>query len=67
LKLFDQTPDAWICLKPWAKKRDEFQRRAGFVLLACLAGYDRTAGDEKFIRRLPLIEQGALEERNLVN
>jgi hypothetical protein len=39
----------------------------GLRALACLAGYDRTAGDEKFIRRLPLIEQGALEERNLVN
>lgn len=53
-------------MEPWAKQPGEFQRRAGFVMVACLAGHDRAASDEKFIRFLPLIEDGAGDERNFV-
>lgn len=65
-KLFDQSPHAWALVEPWAKQPGEFQRRAGFVLLACLAGHDRTATDEDFLRFLPLIEEGAGDARNFV-
>src|SRR4051812_15473489 len=65
-KLFDQTPHAWGRVAPWAEMEGEFQRRAGFVLLACLAGHDRTADDAAFIRLVPLCERHATDERNFV-
>jgi 3-methyladenine DNA glycosylase AlkD len=34
--------------------------------MACLAGHDETAGDERFLAFLPLIEKGARDERNFV-
>lgn len=64
--LFDRTPLAWKKVEPWSKKTGEFQKRAGYVLLACLAAHDAEAEDAKFLRLLPLIEQGAEDERNFV-
>ena len=65
-KLWDRTPHAWARAKQWVKRHDEYVRRAGFVLMACLAGHDKTAADAKFKPLLPLIEQGAGDERNFV-
>lgn len=65
-KLFDRSPLAWDRVEPWAKKNGEFQRRAGFVLLACLAAHAEAPTDEAFLRHLPLIERGATDERNFV-
>lgn len=65
-KLFDQVPHAWKKVGPWCRKKDEFVRRAGFVLLACLAHHDRTTGDAAFLKSLRLIEAGASDERNFV-
>jgi 3-methyladenine DNA glycosylase AlkD len=65
-KLFDRSPHAWGRIEPWAKMRGEFQRRAGFVLLACVAAHADDATDEKLLRYLPLIEQGAMDDRNFV-
>ena len=65
-KLFDQSPHAWKLIVPWVEAPGEFQRRAGFVLLACLAGHDREAPDGKFLRLLPLVERGASDGRNFV-
>lgn len=64
--LFDRTPHAWAKVEKWASKRDEFGKRAGFALLACLAGHDGGADDEAFIASLPLIERAATDERNFV-
>ena len=44
----------------------EFVRRGGFVLMACLALHDKAAPDERFLAFLPLIEEGARDERNFV-
>jgi 3-methyladenine DNA glycosylase AlkD len=63
---FDRTPHAWSKVKPWSKKKDEFQRRAGYVLLACLAAHDESAADGAFLQYLPLVERGATDERNFV-
>jgi 3-dehydroquinate dehydratase-2 len=41
-KLFDQTPHAWSRVPRWVKQRGEFQKRAGFALLACQAGHELT-------------------------
>ncbi len=65
-KLFDQTPLAWKRIEPWAKMQGEFQRRAGFVMLACLAAHDDNAKEADFLPYLPLIEWGATDERNFV-
>jgi 3-methyladenine DNA glycosylase AlkD len=65
-KLFDQSPLAWGRVEPWARRQGEFQRRAGFVLLACLSAHADDPKDEDFLRQLPLIEWGATDERNFV-
>jgi 3-methyladenine DNA glycosylase AlkD len=65
-KLFDQTPHAWSRVPRWVKQRGEFQKRAGFALLACLAGHDKSATDAQFTAGLRLIEEGAADDRDLV-
>ncbi|RXK56595.1 DNA alkylation repair protein [Oleiharenicola lentus] len=65
-KLFEQSPHAWDRIEPWTKLKGEFQCRAGYVLLACVAAHNDGIPDEKFLRYLPLIERGATDERNFV-
>jgi 3-methyladenine DNA glycosylase AlkD len=64
--LFDRTPHAWAKAKGWARRREEFQRRAGLVLMACLALHDKKTGDEAFLLFLPLCERVASDARNFV-
>jgi 3-methyladenine DNA glycosylase AlkD len=65
-KLFDQVPHAFGRVAAWAKRKDEFQKRAAFALLACLALHDDHTDDKVFIKLLPLIETAATDERNFV-
>jgi len=65
-KLFDQSPFAWPKARQWAASPREYVKRGGFVLMACLAGHDKTAPDKSFLAFLPLIEKGARDERNFV-
>ena len=65
-KLYDRSPLAWKKVAPWARKKDEFVRRAAFALLASLALHDKAAKDAAFVRTLPLIEKAATDERNFV-
>jgi 3-methyladenine DNA glycosylase AlkD len=65
-KLFDQTPHAWDKVTRWAAMRGEFQKRAGFALLASLAGHDKTSGDAPFLDGLRLVERAADDDRNFV-
>jgi 3-methyladenine DNA glycosylase AlkD len=44
----------------------EFDKRAGFVLLACVALHRKELPDAPFLDRLPLIEAGATDPRNFV-
>ena len=64
--LFDRSPHAWKMVPKWVKQKGEFQKRAGFVLIACLAAHDKAATDAAFLKCLPLIQQGASDERNFV-
>lgn len=64
--LFDRAAPAWSKVAAWSKRSDEFEKRAGFVLLACLAAHDKQASDEAFAKCLPLVERGAEDERNFV-
>jgi len=64
-KLFDQVPNAPAKVAEWTALNDEFGRRAGFALLACIALHGK--GEEAdFIRGLALIEACATDERNFV-
>jgi 3-methyladenine DNA glycosylase AlkD len=65
-KLFDRTTHAWAKVPAWSRKDEEFTRRAGFALLASLAGHDKTAPDAKFMSGLRLVERYADDERNFV-
>jgi 3-methyladenine DNA glycosylase AlkD len=64
--LFDRTPHAFRKVNQWAGRRDEFVRRAAFALLASLALHDKTTDDGAFAECLPLIEEGANDDRNFV-
>jgi len=64
--LWDRSPAAWTKAAQWATGKPEFEKRAGFVLMACLAAHDKTAKDSAFMKFLPLIEKGARDERNFV-
>ena len=65
-KLWDRSPHAWTKAEQWSRRKAEFEKRAGFVLMACLAAHDKTAKDAAFLKFLPLIEKGAADERNFV-
>jgi 3-methyladenine DNA glycosylase AlkD len=65
-KLFDQSPHGWSRVEKWAKLKGEQQKRAGFVMLACLAAHSDGIPDEQFRGYLPLIEWAATDERNFV-
>jgi 3-methyladenine DNA glycosylase AlkD len=65
-KLWDRSPFAWEKARQWAKSPREFVKRGGFVLMACLALHDKHASDADFLAFIPLIQQGALDERNFV-
>jgi len=64
--LFDRTSFAWDKARQWSKSPSEFIKRAGFALMASLVAHDKSARDLQFLALLPLIEEGARDERNFV-
>lgn len=64
--LFDKSPLAWERARAWTRSPREFVRRAGYALIASLAGHDKAAPDAGFRAFLPVIEKGARDERNFV-
>jgi len=64
--LFRKTPFAHHKAVEWTSRKEEYVRRAGFVLMACLAVHDKAAGDAVFVRYLRLLKKGATDERNFV-
>ena len=64
--LFDQTPFAYKKAFEWSKRKEEFVKRAGFVMMAALSVYDKKAPDTKIMKFLPVIKREATDERNLV-
>jgi 3-methyladenine DNA glycosylase AlkD len=64
--LFDKTPFAYRKAVAWSRRREEFVKRAGFVLMAALAVHDKLADDDAFLKFLPLIEREAADDRNFV-
>lgn len=64
--LFDKTPHALARVVAWAKRREEFVKRAAFALLASVALHDEELPDERFAKLVPLVEKGAADDRNFV-
>jgi len=66
MNLFDKSPHARKKIREWSRREEEFVKRAAFALLACIAWHDKKAPDADFLAFLPLLERGALDERNFV-
>ena len=64
--LFDYTPFAWEKLRRWSTAPREFVKRAAFAMMAGQAGHNQAATDAQFLALLPLVEKGALDDRNFV-
>jgi 3-methyladenine DNA glycosylase AlkD len=64
--LFDRTPWAYGKAEEWARRDEEFVKRAAFALMAALAVHDKEAPDQRFLHFLGLIEREAGDPRNFV-
>jgi 3-methyladenine DNA glycosylase AlkD len=65
-RLFRKISCAHRKVVEWTGREEEYIRRAGFVMIACLAVHDRAAKDTVFKRYLGLVKKGAADERNFV-
>jgi 3-methyladenine DNA glycosylase AlkD len=63
---FVKSPLAWDAIPRWAVREAEFEKRAGFALLAIAAVHQKQRPDADFIALLPLIEAAAGDDRNFV-
>jgi 3-methyladenine DNA glycosylase AlkD len=66
MNLFQEVPFARRKIREWARREEEFVRRAAFALIACLAWHDDEAPDTVFTGFFPLIKRYAGDERNFV-
>lgn len=64
--LFDKTPFVKAKINEYTASTHEFVKRAGFVLIACLAVHDKKAEDQIFIPYFSIIEREAWDSRNFV-
>jgi 3-methyladenine DNA glycosylase AlkD len=64
--LFDKTQLAYQKAVGWSRRREEFVKRAGFVLMATLAVHDKKADDREFKQFFPIIKREAADGRNFV-
>ena len=66
MNLFEDTPFASKKAVAWSKRKEEFIKRAGFVMMARLAVSDKKAEDKQFEKFLPIIKRESKDERNFV-
>lgn len=66
MNLFDLTDIAFKKATEWSKRKPEFEKRAGFALMAVLAWHDKAASDQKIAKFLPIIQRESQDERNYV-
>jgi 3-methyladenine DNA glycosylase AlkD len=64
--LFDKTEFAYKKAFEWSERKDEFVKRAGFVLMATLSVHDKKARDAKFEQFFTPIMKHSIDERNFV-
>lgn len=66
LNLFWKTAFAYEKAEEWSADGGEFVKRAGFVLMACLAIHDKKSGNAAFRRLLTIIKRESTDDRNFV-
>lgn len=66
LNLFYACPLAHQKAIEWTKREKEFEKRAGFALMAVLAWKDKKATDARFEKFIRPIIRGSADERNFV-
>ena len=66
MNLFEDIPLAWSKAVEWCKRKNEFEKRAGFVLMARFGVSDKKAKDDVFLPFLPLIYEHADDDRAMV-
>ena len=66
LHLFAKVPLAQRRVVAWCVRRREFEKRAGFSMMAVLAVHDKNARDSLFLQWLRLIKDASIDERNFV-
>jgi len=66
LYLFSWTRLACEKALQWSSREEEYVKRAGFTLMACLAVGKRKPGEERLAAFLPVIEREAWDGRNYV-
>ena len=64
--LIDKTPFAYKKAKEWSKRKEEFQKRAGFALMAWLAVHDKNVNNSNFEEFLTIIKRESTDGRNYV-
>ena len=64
--LFVFAAPAWAKAVEWSSRKKEFEKRAGFALMAYLAYRDKSAPDAKYQRLFSIIRREAHDERNFV-
>lgn len=65
-RLFGKTSFARNKALIWARRPEEFVKRAGFVLMAVLAVHDKEANDKQFDAFFRIIKKEAVDGRNFV-
>jgi 3-methyladenine DNA glycosylase AlkD len=64
--LFVFASPAWQKAVEWSSRKEEFNKRAAFALMAYLAYRDKVAPDAKFLKLLAIVRRHATDERNFV-
>jgi 3-methyladenine DNA glycosylase AlkD len=64
--LFCKTPFAWQKAIEWSSREKEYEKRAGFSMMAYLAVHDKKASDKMFDPFFKIIKQASVDERNFV-
>lgn len=64
--LFRFMPNAYEKAMEWTSREKEFEKRAGFSLMAYLAVHDKKESDKKFEQFFPFIKRESIDERNFV-
>ncbi len=64
--LFDRTPFALDKAVEWSTREPEFEKRAGFALMAWSAVHRKDLPDAAFASLLPLIRERSTDDRNYV-
>jgi 3-methyladenine DNA glycosylase AlkD len=64
--LFSYTAAAHKKTFEWSRRKEEYVKRAGFALMACLAVHDKKSKNAIFIKYFPVIKRESTDGRNYV-